>query len=227
MATLMVEGMKSVCSTRCDVCIVATACDTFQNILYLWLRFALILFSFWSLSLEFRKLSLHSFLVVYTAAPALYIQASEAGPATGHAAYQKKKDTCTLHYAPAALLACSAGFPLVSGIASHRTAFICACLRSLAVITILSSALQPNTLNGWLRLTLVHKTVVKSRGLSVLQKQIISHQPLPSCFRSSPWAFAMPRLHRPVLGSCFPVSPRDTSFSKQQPQPSITCTSNS
>lgn len=31
------------------------------------------------------------FLVVYTAAPTLYIQASEARPATGHAAYQKKR----------------------------------------------------------------------------------------------------------------------------------------
>lgn len=50
----------------------------------------------------------------------------------------RKKDTCTLHYAPVALLACSADFLLVPGIASHRTAFICACLRSLAIITMQS-----------------------------------------------------------------------------------------
>lgn len=50
----------------------------------------------------------------------------------------RKKDTCTLHYAPVALLACSADFPLVFGIASHCTAFICACLRSTAVITMQS-----------------------------------------------------------------------------------------
>lgn len=76
----------------------------------------------------------------------------------------RKKDTCTLHYAPAALLACSADFLLVSGIASHRTAFICACLRSLAIITMQSHQHRNSTLNSSLRPTLVHKTVVKSRG---------------------------------------------------------------
>lgn len=50
----------------------------------------------------------------------------------------RKEDTCTLHYAHVALLACSADFLLVFGIASHRTAFICACLRSPAIITMQS-----------------------------------------------------------------------------------------
>lgn len=44
MATLTVQGTKSVCFTRCDVCIIAIACDTFQNMLYLWLRLFLVFY---------------------------------------------------------------------------------------------------------------------------------------------------------------------------------------
>lgn len=51
MGTLTVQGTKSVCFTRCDVCITAIACDTFQNMLYLWLRFDFVLLfgRFWNL----------------------------------------------------------------------------------------------------------------------------------------------------------------------------------
>lgn len=141
MATLMVEGMKSVCSTRCDVCIVATACDTFQNILYLWLRFAFILFFLlFFLVVEFGTSdTVFAFLFLLFIRPRrLYTYKLQKLARRQDMQHIRKKDTCTLHYAPVALLVCSADFPLVSGIASHRTAFICACLRSLAIITMQS-----------------------------------------------------------------------------------------
>lgn len=96
MGTLTVQGTKSVCFTRCDVCIIAIACDTFQNILYLWLRLFLCFYLDGLGTSESVFTFFFSILVVYTAAPTLYIQAQEARPATGHQ-HIKRKDTCTLH----------------------------------------------------------------------------------------------------------------------------------
>lgn len=111
-----------------------------------------LVFFFWSLSLEPRKLSSHSFFLLFIRPRRLYTYKLQKLARRQDMQHIRKKDTCTLHYAPVALLACSADFLLVFGIASHCTAFICACLRSPAIITMQShqhcNQTQPTARSG-------------------------------------------------------------------------------
>jgi len=128
----------------------------------------------------------------------------------------RKKDTCTLHYAPVALLACSADFPLVSGIASHRIHVRLLALACYHYHAKVISTATKHTQHLAQAASSPQDCSQVSRT-SVLQKQIISHQPLPSCFSSRHWANSHAWLTPFCSWLLFPVSSCDTSFSKQQP----------